>query len=46
MHHSVVSMKGKDDRLQAIETDAASLFAAAYAGIQKWVSFGGISTKP
>lgn len=35
----VVSLKGKDDQLHSIETEATSVFAAAHAGISDWSTF-------
>lgn len=35
----VVSLKGKDDQLHSIETEATSGFAAAHAGISNWSTF-------
>lgn len=34
--HCTVSIKGEDDQLHSVETDAESLFEAAYAGVQQW----------
>jgi hypothetical protein len=33
MRRCVVSMKGKDNQLHSLETDATSLFAAVYEGV-------------
>jgi hypothetical protein len=36
MRRCIVSMTGRDSQEHQLETDATSLFDAAYAGIDKW----------